>query len=131
METNKSLRLFEVAPNTMTMPGGLYRGSFAIIMSEDALARLSDEDREAVLSTTGEALSAMAGKAWAEADIAGIDNAKDVGVTMGEFSEADQAAFADIATEIRAKVIEEVAGTGVDAEAAVSLIEETMGTYGK
>ena len=131
METNKSLRLFEVAPNTMIMPGGLYRGSFAIIMSEDALARLSDEDREAVLSTTGEALSAMAGKAWADADLAGIENAKEVGVTMGEFSAEDQAAFADIAAEIQGKVIDEVAATGVDAEGAVAVIRETMSTYGK
>lgn len=131
METNKSLRLFEVAPNTMIMPGGLYRGSFAIIMSEDALARLSDEDREAVLSTTGESLSAMAGKAWADADLAGIENAKDVGVTMGEFSTDDQAAFADIATEIQGRVIDEVAAAGVDAEGAVALIQETMSTYGK
>ncbi len=131
METNKSLRLFEVAPNTMTMPGGLYRGSFAIIMSEDALARLSDEDREAVLSTTGEALSAMAGKAWADADIAGIENANEMGVSMGEFSADDQAAFAKIASEIRDKVIDEVAATGVDAEGAVALIQETMSTYGK
>ncbi|MGI9433915.1 MAG: TRAP transporter substrate-binding protein [Geminicoccaceae bacterium] len=131
METNKSLRLFEVAPNTVTMPGGLYRGSFAIIMSEDALARLSDEDREAVLSTTGEALSAMAGKAWADADIAGIDNAKEVGVTMSEFSAEDQAAFAGIAADVRTKVIDEVASAGVDAEGAVALIEETMSTYGQ
>jgi len=131
METNKSLRLFEVAPNTITMPGGLYRGSFSIIMSEDALARLSDEDREAVLSTTGEALSAMAGKAWADADVAGIDNATEVGVSMGEFSADDQAAFADIAADVRAKVIDEVAAKGIDAEGAVALIEETMSGYGK
>ncbi|NJO37897.1 MAG: TRAP transporter substrate-binding protein [Rhizobiales bacterium] len=131
METNKSLRLYEVAPNTMIMPGGLYRGSFAIIMSEDALARLSDEDREAVLSTTGEALSALAGKAWADADVDGIENAKAVGVTMGEFSAEDQEAFGAIADELRARVIDEVAATGVDAEAAVSLIEETMSTYGR
>ncbi|MEZ5936292.1 MAG: TRAP transporter substrate-binding protein [Alphaproteobacteria bacterium] len=131
METNKSLRLYEVAPNTMTMPGGLYRGSFAIIMSEDALARLSDEDREAVLSTTGESLSAMAGKAWADADIAGIENAKEVGVNMGEFSAEDQEAFTAISDKIRAKVIDEAAATGVDAAAAVALIEETMSAYGK
>ena len=112
METNKSLRLYEVAPNTMTMPGGLYRGSFAIIMSEDALARLSDEDREAVLSTTGETLSAMAGKAWAEADVAGIENAEAEEVNMGEFSAEDQAAFQSIAEDIRAKVIEELRNDG-------------------
>jgi len=131
METNKSLRLFEVAPNTITMPGGLYRGSFSVLMSEDALARLSEEDRDAVLSTTGEALSALAGRAWAEADIAGIDNAQDVGVAMSEFSAEDQAAFSEIAAEIRGRVIDEVAAKGVDAEAAVALIEETMKSYGK
>ena len=131
METNKSLRLYEVAPNTITMPGGLYRGSFSVIMSEDALARLSDQDRDAVLSTTGEALSALAGKAWADADIEGTDNAKEVGVTMSEFSADDQASFAEIAGELRARVIDEVAAKGVDAEAAVALIEEAMKSYGK
>ncbi|MGI9509961.1 MAG: TRAP transporter substrate-binding protein [Geminicoccaceae bacterium] len=131
METNKSLRLYEVAPNTMIMPGGLYRGSFAIIMSEDALARLSDEDREAVLSTTGETLSAMAGKAWADADLAGIENAETVGVELVEFSVEDELVFQGIADKVRAKVIDEVAAAGVDAEAAITLIEETMSSYGK
>lgn len=131
METNMSLRLYEVAPNTITMPGGLYRGSFSVIMSEDALARLSEEDREAVLSTTGETLSAMAGKAWADADVAGIENAGEVGVIMGEFSADDQATFAEIAGDIRGRVIDEVAAKGVDAEAAVALIEETMIGYGR
>ncbi len=131
METNKSLRLFEVAPNTMIMPGGLYRGSFAIIMSDAALDRLSDEDRALVLSTTGEWLSQVAGKAWADADVAGFENAAEVGVNMGEFSAEDQAAFADIATTIRANVLEEVTATGVDAQAAMDLIVETMTSYGQ
>ena len=131
METNKSLRLFEVAPNTMIMPGGLYRGSFAIIMSQAALDRLSDKDREAVLSTTGELLSKIAGKGWADADVAGVENAKKVGVKMGEFSAEDQAKFAEITKDIRAKVVKEVSGKGVDAEAALAFIEETMKSYGK
>ncbi len=130
METNKSLRLFEVAPNTMIMPGGLYRGSFAIIMSDAALARLSDADRDAVLSTTGEWLSRVAGQAWADADIAGVENAQAVGVNLGEFSAADQATFAEITTEIRAKVLDEVTAAGVDASAALAFIEETMAAYG-
>ena len=130
METNKSLRLYEVAPNTVIMPGGLYRGSFAIIMSEDALARLSEQDREAVLSTTGEALSAIAGKAWADADIEGVENAKAVGVKMSEFSAADQETFAVQAAAVREKVIGEVKEKGIDADAAVALIKETMAGYG-
>ncbi len=131
METNKSLKLFEVAPNTYMMPGGLYRGSFSIIMSEAALSRLSDEDRAAVLSTTGEQLSANAGKAWADADVVGIENAKKVGVTLMEASSDDQAKFAEIAKAIRVKVMKEVDDKGADAAAAVALIEETMANYKK
>jgi hypothetical protein len=73
----------------------------------------------------------MAGKAWADADIAGIENAKEIGVSMSEFSPEDQAAFAEIAGDIRGRVIDEVDAKGVDAEAAVALIEETMKSYGK
>ena len=131
METNKSLRLFEVAPNTLMVPGGLYRGSFGLIMSEDALGRLSEKDREAVLSTTGEKLSAMIGKAWAEADDVGMDNAKKVGVNLVEASADDMAMFGKIAADIRKKVIDEVKAAGIDADAAVADIEATMSSYGK
>jgi TRAP-type C4-dicarboxylate transport system substrate-binding protein len=132
METNKSLKLYEVAPNTYTMPGGLYRGSFSIIMSQAALDRLSDADREAVLSTTGEVLSAMAGKAWADADVAGYENAKKVGVKFTEASADDQKAFAAVGDKVRAKVVKEVVdNTGVDAEAAIAFMAEQMKNYKK
>ena len=130
METNKSLRLYEVAPETYIMPGGLYRGSFALIMSNAFLDRLSPEDRKGVLSVTGEVASQMAGKVWADADVAGMANAK-VKTEVIDFSPADQAKFAEIAKGVRKKVINEVAAKGVDAQAAVDLIDETMRTYGK
>lgn len=128
LETNGSLRLYEVAPVTYLMPGGLYRGSFAIIMSQAFLDRLSDEDREAVLSTTGKTLSQMAGKAWAEADLAGMEAIKQH-TEIHEFSAEDQAKFADIAKSVRQKVIEEVSAKGVDAQGTVDLIDEITRGY--
>jgi TRAP-type C4-dicarboxylate transport system substrate-binding protein len=127
-ETNGSLRLYEVAPITYLMPGGLYRGSFAIIMSQAFLDRLSEEDRAAVLSTTGETLSQMAGKAWADADVEGM-KAIEEHTEVHEFSAEDQAKFADIAKSVRQKVIEEVSAKGVDAQAAVDLIDEITRGY--
>ncbi|MCB1436357.1 MAG: TRAP transporter substrate-binding protein [Rhodobiaceae bacterium] len=131
METNQSLRLFEVAPYTTLMPGGLYRGSFGLFMSESFLNKLSEEDRKAVLSTTGEELSRMAGRAWADADIGGLENAKKTAKAVTEFSPEEAAKFKAIADKVRAKVVAEVAATGVDAEAALKFIEETMANYGK
>ncbi|RNC95967.1 MAG: C4-dicarboxylate ABC transporter substrate-binding protein [Oricola sp.] len=130
IDTNKALRLYEVAPQTYIMPGGFYRGSFALILSEAFLARLSEEDREAVLSTTGERLAAMAGAAWARADVAGLELVEEV-TAMHTFSEADQNAFAEIAAEIRRQTVDAAAGRGVNAAAALELIEETMRTYGQ
>lgn len=129
LETNKSLRLYEVAPVSYLMPGGLYRGSFAIIMSQAFIDRLSEADRAAVLSTTGETLSQMAGKVWADADIEGMETVQER-TSVHEFSADDQAKFAEIATAVRKKVIDEVKAKGVDAEAAVQLIDETMRNYG-
>ena len=43
----------------------------------------------------------------------------------------DFAKFAEIAASVRAKVIAEVKAKGIDADAAVALIEETMATGGK
>jgi len=131
METNKSLRLYEVAPNTTMVPGGLYRGSFGMVMSDAALARLSEKDRKAVLSTTGEVLSAMIGRAWAEADEAGMANAKKVGVKFTEASAEDMAMLGKIAADVRAKVIAEVKAKGIDADAAIADIEATFKSYGK
>ena len=130
METNKSLRVYEVAPETYIMPGGLYRGSFALIMSNAFLDRLSPEDRKGVLSVTGEFASQMAGKVWAEADVQGMENAK-MKTEVIDFSAADQQKFADISKGVRKKVIDEVAALGIDAQAAVDMIDETMKTYGK
>jgi len=130
METNKSLRVYEVAPKTYIMPGGLYRGSFALILSKAFLDRLSDGDRQAVLSVTGEGTSQLAGKVWAAADIEGMDNAK-VKTEVIEFSADDQAKFAEVSQSVRKKVIAEIAAAGIDAEAAVAMIEETMKAYGK
>lgn len=127
-ETNGSLRLYEVAPITYLMPGGLYRGSFAIIMSPAFLDRLSEEDREAVLSTTGKTLSQMAGNAWAEADLQGLE-AIQAHSEVHEFSVEDQAQFDEVAESVRQKVIEEVSATGIDAEGAVELIDEITSGY--
>ncbi|MCC5986537.1 MAG: TRAP transporter substrate-binding protein [Pararhodobacter sp.] len=128
IDTNMTLRLYEVAPHTYSMPGGFYRGSFALVLSEHFLDRLSPEDREAVLSTTGERLALMAGEAWARLDIEGAEVVAER-TTMHSFSDGDQSRFAEIVDGIAAQVTENVAAIGVDAEAAMELIRQTMAEH--
>lgn len=61
-------RFKDVAPYTVKLPNGLYLGSFGIFLSPDFMAKLSEKDREAIRSVSGERLSALAGRAWAKAD---------------------------------------------------------------
>ncbi|BDU39518.1 TRAP transporter substrate-binding protein [Vibrio nigripulchritudo] len=85
LETLKSFRLNEVAPNVVTFPGGLYRGSFSILMNPDTLDGLSEEDRKALLSVSGEKLSRLFGQMMDQADEAGV---KDTLAKQGNIQEA-------------------------------------------
>src|SRR3546814_15035861 len=54
--------------NATTFPGGLYSDTHAVIMNEDAFAKLSKEDQEALLQLSGKHLASLAGKAWDKHD---------------------------------------------------------------
>ncbi len=84
MAEQKMLRLKEVATNVVALPGGMYLGSFSIFLSPDFMDSLSPEDQQAILSVSGEKLSALAGQAWDEGDIEGLKAAKASGVNVLE-----------------------------------------------
>ncbi|MDH3740908.1 MAG: TRAP transporter substrate-binding protein [Hyphomicrobiales bacterium] len=131
MEGKKGFKLTEVAQHTYQMPGGFYRGSFALIMNEDKFKSLSEQDQKALMTIFGEAVSQMSGKVWDEIDATGTEATKSTdGNSINMASDADQAAYAAIAKPIRAKVIAEVSAKGVDAAGAVEFIAKEMSTFG-
>ena len=131
MESRKGFKLTEVAQNVYELPGGLYRGSFAFIMNEDALAALPEDLRAALEENVfGEPLSRELGKIWDEIDQIGRDaTAEAEGNAFHEASAEDLAAFEEIAAEVREKVLAEIAATGVDAQAAYDFIKAEMAAY--
>ena len=127
-EARKGFKLTEVAQNVFEVPGGLYRGSFAIIMNQEAFDGLPEDLRTALDEKVfGEPASRMAGTVWDEIDVAGRE------VTMAAAdnsinpaSEADVAAWEDIAAKIRANVLAEIAAKGIDAQAAHDMVKAEM-----
>ncbi|MFK7858790.1 MAG: TRAP transporter substrate-binding protein [Granulosicoccus sp.] len=121
-------KLNEVAKNLYDMPGGLYRGSFAIIMSQETFDDLPVDVQAALDENVfGEAASRMAGKAWDKSDAIGYQATSETeGATIVKASEADQAAFMDIATEVQKKVLAELTDKGIDAQAAYDLVKSEM-----
>ncbi|SET62018.1 TRAP-type C4-dicarboxylate transport system, substrate-binding protein [Oceanicella actignis] len=128
MESRKGFRLVEVAPYVYRMPGGFYRGSFAMIMNEDAFAALPEDIRKALAEKVfGEPASRMLGKVWDEIDAIGLEETlKTPGNEIVDASAEDVAAYKPIADKIIAKVLDEVAAAGVDAKAAYAMIREEM-----
>ncbi|MEX0280576.1 MAG: TRAP transporter substrate-binding protein [Arenibacterium sp.] len=128
LEGRASFKLTEVARNLYEMPGGLYRGSFAIIMNQDTFDALPAEVQAKLESDVfGEALSRMAGQVWDEIDAVGraaTEAADDNSIRVA--SEADQEAFAAIAQKVRDKVLAEIADAGVDAQAAYEMVKSEM-----
>lgn len=82
IEALSSFRLSEVADNTLVVPGGLYRGSFAIVMNSDTLHDLSKADQEAIKKVSGEKLSRLFGKMWDDVDNSAYKNAQAGGHTF-------------------------------------------------
>ncbi|MEM8812820.1 MAG: TRAP transporter substrate-binding protein [Pseudomonadota bacterium] len=127
-ESRGGFKLTEVARNVYEMPGGLYRGSFAFIMNQEAFDRLP-EDLQAVLNEKvfGEPASRMAGTVWDAIDAKGrslteaaADNA------INPAADADVAAYQAIAKPIVESVLSNIAETGVDAQAAFDMVVSEM-----
>ena len=127
MEGKAGFKLYEVAKNTFTVPGGFYRGSFALIMNEDAFEDLGDEDRAALDALFGEKASRIAGQVWDEIDGMGrkaLDDADDN--DLREASAEDAAKWEEMSAAIVKDVLAEVSGQGIDAEGAQAFIAKEM-----
>ena len=127
-EARKGFKLTEVAQNVYEMPGGLYRGSFALIMNQETFDGLPEDVRDALDGQVfGEPASRMAGTVWDAIDVAGRQVTMDTpDNSINPASAADAAAWEDIAAKIRANVLAEIAAKGIDAEAAHAMVQAEM-----
>jgi len=127
MEGKASFKLYEVAQHTYTVPGGFYRGSFAIIMNEDKFNSLSAEDQAALDKVFGENLARLGGAVWDTIDAAGLDALNTHSDnTLTEASAEDVAKWNALAAPIIAQVLAEATAKGIDAAAAQAFIAAEM-----
>lgn len=128
ISSRTGFKLTEVAKNMYEMPGGLYRGSLALVMNEDTFADLPDELQTILQEEVfGEPLSRMAGRMWEDSDVEALTVTNETeGNEVIIASEADQESFAKISKQVRAGVLEEIEGAGVDAQGAYQLILDVL-----
>ena len=127
----KSLSLHEVAPNLTVFPGGMYLGSFSMFIDPYFLEDLDPKDAEAILSVSGEKLSALAGRAWDQADVDGFEAARAAGVNVKELGPNDPMTleFQNMIKGMDQAWIDSVADRGVDAAAALEELRAIAREY--
>lgn len=127
-ESRKGFKLTEVAQNVFEVPGGLYRGSFAYIMNEDAFAELPADLQQALEEKVfGEPLSRELGKIWDQIDAIGRETTEATADNaIHTASDEDLAAYQDIQKEVIASVLADIDGKGIDAQAAYDMVVDVM-----
>lgn len=131
MGEQKTLRLNEVAPNVTMLPGGMYLGSFSMFISPYFLDQLEPRDRKAIMSVSGEKLSALAGRAWDAIDDEGLKAAEEAGVNIIRVEEEDQMAqdFQKLIQGMDEKWIENVSDRAPNAQQALEELRTVAREY--
>ncbi len=131
VETQKSFRLKEVVRYVTVMPGGLYYGSFALIMGTAAFNKLSAQDRAAVDSVSGEKLSQYAGVQWDAGDNAGLAAARQAGTKFVNASADMKARYLQIMKPVEEAWIKKAGKKGFDGRAALADLRSIARAYDK
>lgn len=123
MGEQKSLRLYEVSPNVLAVPGGTYYSSFSMVMNTDFFDGLSQKDRDAIMSVSGEKLAALGGRTWDENDDVGLAFAISKGVKINDSKELGEE-FKQLTQGLDKGWIEYVKDRDIDAEGALKEFSE-------
>jgi TRAP-type C4-dicarboxylate transport system substrate-binding protein len=84
IETIKSFNLGDLVTHHYHFPGNLYGSSMAIVINSSVLDSLTESQREALWSVSGEHLSGLIGSAWDGADKVAIEAFGENSVTVME-----------------------------------------------
>lgn len=123
LESVPFFKLDSVLKHGMTVPGGLYNTSFFVVMNQNTWDSLSEADKKAIDSVSGEAFARMAGAAWDAADARGMEQIKAAGISMTEMPPEMLAEVKERVQPVIDKALEAISAKGIDAEAALAELQ--------
>ncbi len=106
--------------NFTRIPGGLYSAGFALIVNKQKWDSLSEEDRKAITSVSGEAFARLSGKAWDAANAKAESTIKAEGITQVALKPDALAELKRRLSPIENSWLEAAQKKGVDGKAALA-----------
>jgi TRAP-type C4-dicarboxylate transport system substrate-binding protein len=122
-ESVKGLRLDEVSSHHLEIPGGTYAGLFWMTMAPRTWDKLSDTQKDAVMSVSGEWGSRFISQRWDAEEAIGTAAANDAGNTITTLSEADTQKLFDMTRVFRDDWIAQANEAGLDGESLMQGFE--------
>lgn len=123
-ESVKGFRLDEVSTHHMVIPGGTYAGIFWLTMNPKTWDKLSDAQKEAVTSVSGEWGTRFLSQKWDEQEAVGIAKAQEAGNTITEMSEEDTAKLFEMTRVFADEWIAKANEAGLDGKALMNNFNE-------
>lgn len=128
MEALRAFKLTDHLTHSMRVPSGMYNTSWFLVMNEAQWSGLSDTDKEAIMSISGEAFASLAGSAWDEADRGGADYVAKSEIEVYDAPSSVLDAIKFIAARREAEWVEAISKTGdYDGNAALKEIRTLSG----
>jgi TRAP-type C4-dicarboxylate transport system substrate-binding protein len=125
-EAIDSFRLAELTKAHLEIPGGLYTATFVIVVNKDSFAKLSPANQAALMKASGEAGSALFGKAWDAADAVGRDGAKKRGNTIQTLAPAELERWRPMLKFVRDEWLKKAKDKSLDGEALLKDLEAVI-----
>lgn len=119
LESVPAFKIQDKTTHTTLVPGGLYNFSFFLVMNRDRFADLSEEDRKAIESVSGEAFARLAGEMWDTQDARGLEAIQANGNDIVTANEAFLTEIRDASAPMEAEWLETAEQLGVDGKAAL------------
>jgi TRAP-type C4-dicarboxylate transport system substrate-binding protein len=126
LESINSFKLGTVVKYATLFPGGFYGSAFGFFMNEDRWNKLSNEDQDAVASTSNEALARLAGKAWDAADRASLEEMKKIGIQITDATPELVKGVQERAKGIEEKWVASASAKGVDGAKVLAEFREEL-----
>lgn len=81
-EAIRSFKLVDVVSNLLVVPGGMYNTTLSYLINDGKWRSLSQTDRDAIMTVSGEAMALAVGKFYDRADAEGVEAMRQAGKTV-------------------------------------------------
>lgn len=125
----RSFRMDKFLAYQVKIPAGLYNAAFFVVMNEGKWEALSDANKKAVASVSGEVFAREAGRIWDDQDRIANEQFKGSGMNITTASPAMMAELKQRLSGIEAAWVKEAAAKGVDGKAALAMLREEAARY--